>query len=165
MYTYHVLLLPVVVIALVSAHILLVRRTGIVPPLPLGELAIHAPAADPPGAGAPGRGMKRRRLSNAELNEAARHYDGPYKPTTDQGAVRRDRRRRVVGAASDDLSLLADDRPSTIAQWSRQMPVDFVTTAVSELDGSSGTAGYGRRTTTTATASRSHSSTCRSGLA
>src|ERR1039458_2736567 len=48
MYTYHVLLLPVVVIALVSAHILLVRRTGIVPPLPLGELAIHAPAADPP---------------------------------------------------------------------------------------------------------------------
>jgi len=53
MYTYHVLLLPVVVIALVSAHILLVRRTGIVPPLPLGELAIHAPA-DPPGAGATG---------------------------------------------------------------------------------------------------------------
>src|SRR5665213_2183235 len=40
MYTYHVLLLPVVVIALVAAHILLVRRTGIVPPLPLGELGI-----------------------------------------------------------------------------------------------------------------------------
>src|ERR1039457_1801183 len=49
MYTYHVLLLPVVVIALVSAHILLVRRTGIVPPLPLSELGIdmgdRAPAA------------------------------------------------------------------------------------------------------------------------
>jgi ubiquinol-cytochrome c reductase cytochrome b subunit len=54
MYTYHVLLLPVVVIALVSAHILLVRRSGIVPPLPLGELAIHAPAADPPATGATG---------------------------------------------------------------------------------------------------------------
>jgi ubiquinol-cytochrome c reductase cytochrome b subunit len=54
MYTYHVLLLPVVVIALVSAHILLVRRTGIVPPLPLGELAIHAPAADPPATGVTG---------------------------------------------------------------------------------------------------------------
>jgi quinol---cytochrome c reductase cytochrome b subunit, bacillus type len=54
MYTYHVLLLPVAVIALVSAHILLVRRSGIVPPLPLGELAIHAPSADPPGAGATG---------------------------------------------------------------------------------------------------------------
>jgi len=36
-----------------------------------------------------------------------------------------------------------DDRPSTIAQWSRQMPVDFVTTAVGELDGTSGTATYG----------------------
>lgn len=36
-----------------------------------------------------------------------------------------------------------DDRPSTIAQWSRQMPADFVTTAVAELDGSSDTAGYG----------------------
>jgi ubiquinol-cytochrome c reductase cytochrome b subunit len=54
MYTYHVLLLPVVVVALVAAHILLVRRTGIVPPLPLGELAIPAPAADPPGATATG---------------------------------------------------------------------------------------------------------------
>ena len=39
MYTYHVLLLPVVVVALVAAHILLVRRHGIVPPLPLPELA------------------------------------------------------------------------------------------------------------------------------
>jgi hypothetical protein len=36
-----------------------------------------------------------------------------------------------------------DERPSTIAQWSRQMPVDFVTTATAELDGTSGTAEYG----------------------
>jgi hypothetical protein len=36
-----------------------------------------------------------------------------------------------------------DDKPSTIAQWSRQMPVDFVTTATTELDGTSGTAEYG----------------------
>ncbi|HEY7829835.1 MAG TPA: hypothetical protein VIC06_04645 [Solirubrobacteraceae bacterium] len=36
-----------------------------------------------------------------------------------------------------------DDPPSTIAQWSRQMPVDFVSTATAELDGSSGTGGYG----------------------
>jgi len=54
MYTYHVLLLPVVVVALVSAHILLVRRSGIVPPLPLPELrpelAVAAPTADVQGA-------------------------------------------------------------------------------------------------------------------
>jgi hypothetical protein len=36
-----------------------------------------------------------------------------------------------------------DDKPSTVAQWSRQMPVDFVTTATAELDGTSGTAEYG----------------------
>jgi hypothetical protein len=36
-----------------------------------------------------------------------------------------------------------DQPPSTIKQWSRSDPVDFVTTAVSELDGSSGTATYG----------------------
>ncbi|MGD0386151.1 MAG: cytochrome b N-terminal domain-containing protein [Solirubrobacteraceae bacterium] len=52
MYTYHVLLLPVVVIALVSAHILLVRRTGIVPPLPLPELGLGASVAEQPGASA-----------------------------------------------------------------------------------------------------------------
>ncbi len=36
-----------------------------------------------------------------------------------------------------------DDKPSTIAQWSKQKPVDFVTAAVKELDGSSPTAEYG----------------------
>jgi ubiquinol-cytochrome c reductase cytochrome b subunit len=46
MYTYHVLLLPLVVVALVSAHILLVRRSGIVPPLPLPELALATPTAE-----------------------------------------------------------------------------------------------------------------------
>jgi quinol-cytochrome oxidoreductase complex cytochrome b subunit len=35
MYSYHVLLLPVAVIAVVTVHILLVRRHGIVPPIPL----------------------------------------------------------------------------------------------------------------------------------
>ena len=50
MYTYHVLLLPVVVIALVSAHILLVRRSGIVPPLPLPELGLDATVSEHAGA-------------------------------------------------------------------------------------------------------------------
>ena len=36
-----------------------------------------------------------------------------------------------------------DDKPSTIAQWSRQLPVDFVGTSSKELAGTSGTAGYG----------------------
>ncbi len=36
-----------------------------------------------------------------------------------------------------------DDPPSTVQQWSRSDPVDFVTTATTELDGSSATGGYG----------------------
>jgi ubiquinol-cytochrome c reductase cytochrome b subunit len=35
MYSYHVLLLPLAVVALVAAHILLVRKHGIVPPFDL----------------------------------------------------------------------------------------------------------------------------------
>ncbi len=36
-----------------------------------------------------------------------------------------------------------DDKPSTVAQWSRDLPVNFVTAAVKQLDGTSGTAEYG----------------------
>jgi hypothetical protein len=36
-----------------------------------------------------------------------------------------------------------NDKPATLASWARADPQDFVVTAVSELDGSSGTAGYG----------------------
>jgi hypothetical protein len=36
-----------------------------------------------------------------------------------------------------------DDPPSTIKSWSRTTPVDFVTTATTELDGTSVTASYG----------------------
>jgi hypothetical protein len=36
-----------------------------------------------------------------------------------------------------------DEKPSTIAQWSRELPVNFVATAAKELDGTSATAEYG----------------------
>jgi hypothetical protein len=36
-----------------------------------------------------------------------------------------------------------DAKPVTIASWANTQPQDFVTTALSELDGTSGTAGYG----------------------
>jgi quinol-cytochrome oxidoreductase complex cytochrome b subunit len=55
MYSYHVLLLPLAVVALVAAHVLLVRKHGIVPPFELpGRGQASALAADPepvPGAG------------------------------------------------------------------------------------------------------------------
>jgi hypothetical protein len=36
-----------------------------------------------------------------------------------------------------------DDKPSTIGQWSHELPVNFMTAAATELNGTSGTAGYG----------------------
>src|SRR5579884_1409452 len=52
----------------------------------------------------------------------------------------------VITALAVVLTILfssPDEKPTTIKSWARTDPVDFVTTAVSELDGSSGTAGYG----------------------
>ena len=52
----------------------------------------------------------------------------------------------VILALCVVLSILfssPDAKPSTIKQWARADPVDFVTTATTELDGSSGTGGYG----------------------
>ncbi len=52
----------------------------------------------------------------------------------------------VIGLLAVALTVLfssPDEKPSTISQWSRQLPQDFVTTAVKELDGTSGTAEYG----------------------
>jgi Cytochrome b(N-terminal)/b6/petB len=45
MYSYHVLLLPLAVVALVSAHVLLVRRHGVVPPFELDKRRGSLPAS------------------------------------------------------------------------------------------------------------------------
>ena len=53
MYSYHVLLLPVAVVAIVIAHVLLVRHTGVAPPPPLqGIVAPEASAGASGGEGA-----------------------------------------------------------------------------------------------------------------
>lgn len=78
------------------------------------------------------------------LDDAAREYHGPY------------RHYDIVKEATIALAVVAllavvltilfsspDEKPTTIRGWSRSAPVDFVTTALSELDGTSGTAGYG----------------------
>jgi hypothetical protein len=52
----------------------------------------------------------------------------------------------VVAALTLLLTILfssPDERPSTVASWAHTDPVDFVTTATTQLDGSSGTGGYG----------------------
>jgi Cytochrome b(N-terminal)/b6/petB len=61
MYSYHVLLLPLAVVGLVAAHVLLVRRHGVVPPFELhrrpgigsaapGPAVTGSPTSTPPGS-------------------------------------------------------------------------------------------------------------------
>ncbi len=52
MYSYHILLLPIAVVALVSLHVLLVRRNGVVPPIEIdSRKAALVSATTSPGAG------------------------------------------------------------------------------------------------------------------
>jgi len=84
------------------------------------------------------------RESRRREDESYREWKGAYRPydilreaTIALG---------VVLALAVVLTILfssPDDKPSTIRQWSRTDPVDFVTTATTELDGSSTTGGYG----------------------
>ncbi len=78
------------------------------------------------------------------LDDDAREYDGPYRPydlvkeaTMALGVV------VVLTVVLSILFSSPDERPTTIRSWSRSAPIDFVTTALSELDGTSGTATYG----------------------
>ena len=84
---------------------------------------------------------RRQRRSD---DDAARQWTGAYRPydLVKEATIAL----AAVAAIAVVLAIVfssPDEPPSTIRQWSRTDPVDFVTTAVSELDGSSGTAGYG----------------------
>lgn len=84
------------------------------------------------------------RESRRREDEAAREWKGAYRPydIVREATIAIG----VVLALAVVLTILfssPDDAPSTIKQWSRTDPVDFVTTATTELDGSSGTGGYG----------------------
>jgi hypothetical protein len=71
-------------------------------------------------------------------------YKGPYRPydIIKEGTIAV----LVVAVLTIGLAVLfgsPDEKQVTIKTWSNATPVDFATTALSELNGSSGTAGYG----------------------
>jgi hypothetical protein len=77
-------------------------------------------------------------------DEAAREWKGAYRPydILKEASIALG----AVLALSVLLTILfssPDLKPSTIQSWSRGDPVDFASTATTELDGSSGTGGYG----------------------
>jgi hypothetical protein len=84
------------------------------------------------------------RESRRREDAAARNWTGAYRPydIVKEATIALG----VVLALTLTLTILfssPDDPPSTIKQWSRTDPVDFVSTATTELDGTSATGGYG----------------------
>jgi hypothetical protein len=84
------------------------------------------------------------RESRRREDESYREWKGAYRPydILREAAIALG----VVLALTVVLTILfssPDERPSTIKQWARATPVDFVTTATTELDGSSTTGSYG----------------------
>jgi hypothetical protein len=84
------------------------------------------------------------RESRRRIEEESREWHGPYRHydivkefSIAFGAV------LALAVLLTILFSSPDERPSTIQSWARTDPVDFVTTATTELDGTSGTATYG----------------------
>ena len=125
MLLWHVVLIPVVLVALVGAHILAVRVRGVVHPLPVqrvrGRVARRAGAA----------------ADAASWQGPTRRYD-IVKEATVAAVVA-----VVLVVALAGLLSSPDVPPVTVSSWARIAPADFVATAASELAGTSETATYG----------------------
>jgi hypothetical protein len=130
MLMWHIVLVPIVLVAIIGAHVLLVRVRGVSHPLP-ATLAT-------PGQGT----LRQRRRAMAQADAApwrgaTRRYD-ILKEGTVAGVI-------VLLLTIALASLLSSpDVPSvTIQTWSRIAPADFLATAATELNGTSETATYG----------------------
>jgi Cytochrome b(N-terminal)/b6/petB len=127
MLMWHIVLIPIILIAIVGAHVLLVRVRGVSHPLPAG---------------------RPRRGSRAERRVAAADDAAPWRGPTrrydilKEGTV-------AVSIATALVLLLAgllsspDVPPLTIKTWATVDQVGFVNTAATELDGSGLAASYG----------------------
>ena len=125
MLMWHIVMLPIILIAIVGAHVLLVRMRGVSHPLPVTR---------PRGVAA--------RLAAAKADRAAwrgptRRYD-ILKEGTIAAVV-------ILVLTVGLASLLSSPNvpPATVRSWVQVVPADFLATAGTELDGSSLTATYG----------------------
>jgi hypothetical protein len=130
MLMWHIVLVPLVLIAIVGAHVLLVRFRGVSHPLP-AQVRL------------PGQGSARQRRRAQAAADAApwrgptRRYD-ILKEGTIAGCI------VLVLTLALAALLSSPNVPSiTIQSWAKVAPADFLATAASELNGTSETATYG----------------------
>ena len=125
MFMWHIVLMPLILVAVVGAHILLVRVRGVSHPLPAR----------------PARGRAARR-------EAAAADAAPWRGPTRRYDILKEGTIAVVivGVLTVIMAgvLSSPDDPSlSIKTWGTVDQVGFVNTAATELDGNSTSAGYG----------------------
>jgi len=127
MLLWHVVLIPILLIALVGAHVLLVRIRGVSHPLP-ARAAWRESRAD----------RKARRAADAApWRGPTRRYD-----ILKEGAIAS----LVALAVTVGLAVVAsspDVPPVTVRSWTQVAPADFLATTATELNGTSLTAAYG----------------------
>jgi Cytochrome b(N-terminal)/b6/petB len=125
MLMWHIVLIPLVLVAIVGAHVLMVRMRGVSHPLP---------ASRP-------RGLAARRAQRKADSEAwrgpTRRYDILKEGTIATAII------LALTFALAGLLSSPDVPPVTVASWAKAAPADFLATAATELNGTSETAGYG----------------------
>lgn len=121
MLLWHIALLPLVLVAVVGAHVLLVRVRGVSHPLP---------ARRP-------RGRAARAADSAPWRGPTRRYD-IVKEATLAAVVALALTFGLAGLLSSP-----DTPPVTVQSWAQAAPADFLGTAASELAGTSTSAQYG----------------------
>jgi hypothetical protein len=135
MLLWHVVLIPLLLIALVGAHVLLVRVRGVSHPLP---------AAQPPW-----RFRFQSHLERKAARAAQRAADAaPWRGPTRRYDILKEGSAAFAIAAGLTIALAAvvsspDIPPVTVRSWVQVAPADFLATAASELNGTSLTATYG----------------------
>jgi HSP20 family molecular chaperone IbpA len=136
MLLWHVVLIPIILIALVGAHVLMVRVRGVSHPL---EAAMPRFKLTSPRSwlGTASERRAARAADAAPWRGPTRRYD-ILKEGTIAGLVV-----LIVTFGLAGLLSSPDVPPVTVQSWAQVAPADFLGTAAAELDGTSLTATYG----------------------
>ncbi len=146
MLLWHVVLIPIILIALVGAHVLMVRVRGVSHPLPAAAGRPHVPQLRLAGgprawraalAARRGRSREQRAADAAPWRGPTKRYDILKEGTIASLVV------LVLTVALAGLLSSPDEPPVTVQSWAQVAPADFLATAAAELDGTSETATYG----------------------